>query len=163
MKHASPKNTGSKEPKIEVTSHDFIKHDRNQFWYIGIGLLILGSIYLAVYLKDYLSAVVALVVGITVFRLAQVEPTAKKFSITEQGIYWGNEFLAYHQLRAFWLNNVDGKTFIYIERASLHGLITLTTSQQDAEKIVKQLSEYLPLHDHRGEPLPDKIARFFKL
>lgn len=136
---------------------------RNQFWYLGIGLLVAGFMYLALYAHDYLSAVVALVAGVAIFRVANIKPEQRRIVLDETGVYWGDTFLAYHQLRSFWLDSVEGKTMVFIERAGFGPLINFVVTDKELNQVQTLLGQHLPLHGHRREPLSDKFARFFKL
>lgn len=162
MKHES-KKAADKGSSIEISSHDFPAHSRNQFWYIGIGLLVVAVVYLSVFSKDYLSAAVALAAGIAIFRVARFKPTSRKVVIADNGLYWGDTFFGYHQLRAFWLDLVDDNAVVYVQRLNFNSPMSFTVTDSQAHEITNKLLKYLPLHDHKGEPFVDKFSRFFKL
>lgn len=162
MKHVD-KNPTQAGKSIEISAHDFPVHSRNQFWYIGIALLLAGFIYLSIFSQDYMSAAVTLAVGIAIFRLANLKPEHRKIIIADNGLYWGDTFFGYHQLRAFWLDMVEGNAVVYVQRLNFNSPISFTATNSQAEEIIGKLLKHLPLHEHKSEPFTDRFSRFFKL
>lgn len=158
--HPAAKTTGQ---ALEFSSKEFISHEKNQFWYIGIGLLILVSIYLALKYHDYLLSAVALAVGVAVFRVARLEPNHRAIKINEKGVYWGTDFIAYHQLRCFWASEAGEHTMIYLDRLNLSTTISFDIPDSRLDETVAYLSNHLPWHDHRTEPVSDRLSRFLKV
>ncbi len=162
MKHVSGKNIEQKHP-VEVDAHDFIKHHRNQFWYVGIGILVAAFIYLSFYTKNYLGVAVAIAAGLAIFRVAHFEPQTRKVKISERGVFWGDQFFGYHKIRAFWVTSVEDRFTVYLERLNFSMPITFIIPATKAEAVVDYLSKHLPWHDHKSEPLSDKFGRFLKI
>lgn len=161
--HSAHKEVSHETAVLEFGSKEFVHHDKNQFWYVGISLLLLVAIYLALKYSDYLLALVVVAVGIALFRLSGLKPAHKSVKITDKGIYWGHDFFGFHQLRSFWVTDSGNQTMIYLERLNLLPTISFDIPDQHLEKIIDYLSEQLPHHYHKTEPVTDRFARFFKV
>ena len=148
---------------IYLNAHDFVKHERGHFWYIGIGLLITAALVATIYMRDYWSFAVVLAVAIAVFRLAHANPTTHEIKITKTGVYWGCHFFAYHQLRSFWFNTVDGKTTFHLDRMNFNPAISFIVPDGSVDKIFNYLLNALPWHHTRSETLGDSVGRWFRL
>lgn len=148
---------------IEISAKDWHEHSRNQFWYLGVALLVGAGAYLAFMAGDYLAMTVAVVVGIAVYRVAHLKPTHKTIRLTEHGIDWGGQFLAHHQLRAFWLATAEDRIMVYIERLNSSSTISFIIKPSETKAIATHLSRHLPWHDHKSEPFGERFSRFFRL
>ncbi len=150
-------------PAIEITARDHHQHHRNNFWYVGVGLLIIVGLYLGFVVRDYLLMAVALAVGIAIYRVAHLPNTTRKIRVTEHGVDWGGQFIGYHQLRAFWLAEVDGRVVIYLERLNLQATISFVCGPSEVETVADFLSRHLPWHHHKNEPFGERFGRWLKI
>lgn len=148
---------------IEITAKEFRQHTKNQFWYIGVSLMLLAFIYLTIVSQDYLMTAVVVAVGIAIFRLHNLRPGTKRVRLATSGVHWGDRFFAYHQLRAFWLATTGGQITIYLERLNLAAPISFVVPTYQAEPVIDYLTHHLPWHSHRYEPLSERLSRLLKL
>jgi len=162
--HPHPKTHPVKKTKnLEIVTQEFHRYDKNQFWYIGIGLLLASALLIAWRQHDYILALLVIAAGIAIFRLSDLRPGHRTVTFSSTGLHWGNHFLAYHQLRSFYLANRDDQLNLYIERLNLLPPLHLALPDAQAEPTVTFLLGYLPYHEHKGEPLADRLARFLRL
>ena len=157
------KSDQKKAPNIEITAKDWHEHSRNNFWYVGIGLLVLAGGYLAYSLHDYVAAAVALAAGLAIYRVAHLKPGNRKIRLTGHGVDWGGQFFAYHHLRGFWLSGVDGRATVYLERLNLNATISFIVGPSEGERVAKFLSRHLPWHEHKSEPFGDRLGRLLRI
>ncbi len=153
----------NKTKSLEFKAKDWHHHQKNQFWYLGIGLLLVGLVVLALAFGEYLLSVVVLAAGVAIFRLGNLTPGARTIKLTSRGIYWGDRFFGYHQIRAFWIAEQAGKVTLYLERLNLAPAISFVIPSNEAEHALAYLGSQLPYHSHRGEPLGDRLSRFLKI
>jgi hypothetical protein len=148
---------------IKLAAKEFAHHDKNHFWYIGIGLMVLAGLYISLINKDYLLMAVVLAVGIALFRLANLKPDTKKVELGEKGVYWGDRFFPYHKLRSFWVAQSGDHINIYLDQLNFAPTISLTVPDKDAERAAYFLANFLPYHHHKREPFSDRVNRLLKL
>ena len=152
-----------KELKISFESQEFTHHPKNELWYIGIGLLLLVGLFASISVKNYLFAVVVVAAGIAIFRLTHIRPGSRIVEITPRGVAWGDEFWAYHQLKDFWISEVEGVVTVYLERPNFAPVIHFETPDNKVEDVLTVLSMELPFHAHKDEPIPDHLARLLRI
>jgi len=161
MKKHTPHS--DKDNLVEFSSKEFIDHETNELWYVGVGLLLVTTVYLSIKYQNYTLSAVIIAAGIAIFRLARVKPKHKEVKITSQGVFWGGDFFAYHKLRCFWVAASGSQTMVYLERLNLSPVISLDVPENKVEDIVTTLTKYLPHHSHKNEPFIDKFSRFFRI
>lgn len=151
-----------KLPTLEITARDFPHHQKNDFWYIGLGILVIGGVLTTIRIGEYLLAGVIAAGGIAMLRLANIHPKVKKVSLTVAGVYWGDMFLPYHKLKAFWLGHNNHHTLLYLEQVNNKAMINFVLTEDQAEQATRWLSNFLPIHFHKGETSVDRINRFLR-
>lgn len=152
-----------KNNKIEFVSKEFAEHDKDSFWYIGIGLLVFVGLYVSFVNRDYIFAAVVVALAIAIFRVSRFKATDKKISITNKGIAWGNRFIAYHKFRCFWFAENKKEVNLFLDRLNFEPTLVIHAPVSQVKEIDRLLSQYLPHHDHKNEPFSESVARFFRL
>ncbi|HSX41759.1 MAG TPA: hypothetical protein VLE93_00215 [Candidatus Saccharimonadales bacterium] len=148
---------------LEFTAKDWHHHPKNQFWYLGMGLMLAGFLVLALVFGQYLLAVVIVAVGVAIIRIGNLTPGARTIKLTTKGVTWGDRFFGYHQLRAFWVAEQADKTTLYLERLNLSPAISFVIPNHSAPQALAFLGSQLPYHSHKGEPLGDRLSRLLHL
>lgn len=148
---------------ISFEAKEFREYDKNQFWYFGIGLILVAILVPLIYRGEYLTALVVVAFGIAVFRISKFKANTKKIEFSDHGIVWGDRFYPFHQLKAFWLSDTGTHIDVYLERLNFTSSIHLLLPENRLNETAQFLSRYLPFHDHKNEPLGDKINRFLKI
>jgi len=124
MKKKPPAKKTESSSHISFSTKEFVQHERNQFWYVGIGLLLVAVIYLAIIYKNYFFAAALMAAGIAIFRLAHLEPQSREVRLTDKGVHWGKDFFGYHKLRSFYLARAGEHSLIYFERLNFSPAIS---------------------------------------
>lgn len=162
--HATTKTRpATKKSDLVFEGPEFVHYAKDHLWYIGIGLLLVGFLFLTLRYRDYISTLVVLAVAVAVFRLANLKPKSRTVRVGERGVAWGDQVLPYHQLKAFWLSESDGHTVVYLERLNFAPTIQFTLPEGKIRTALEMLSTELPYHEHRGEPLSDRLGRLLRL
>ncbi|MEX0594574.1 MAG: hypothetical protein WD157_00530 [Patescibacteria group bacterium] len=148
---------------IEINPKDSIHHDKNQLWYIGVGILLVGFLVLTVSSRDYLLTAVVVAAAIAIFRLANLKIEKKDIALSDNGVRWGKESFGFHSFRAFWVGTHGADYTVYLDRLNWRPTISFTIEEKDVESVIDVLAQNLPFHAHRNTPLPDRFARLLKL
>jgi hypothetical protein len=148
---------------VTLNTHDFVKHERDIYWYVGVGMLLLLTFCVMIYIKEYLLALVVIGVALAGWRLIHAEPTKHEVKITKTGVYWGNQFFAYHQLHCFWFNSVEGNTTFHVERLNFNPEISFIVPDASSEAVFDHLLTALPWRHDTSEGVSDKLGRWFKI
>ncbi|OGD61360.1 hypothetical protein A3A71_00595 [Candidatus Berkelbacteria bacterium RIFCSPLOWO2_01_FULL_50_28] len=165
VKHHEEKKAASSTKRTDLVFEgpEFVHYAKDHLWYIGIVLLAAGFFFLALKYQDYLTALVVLAATVAIFRLANLKPKSRTVRVGERGVTWGDQVLPYHQLKAFWLSENDGHAVVYLERLNFAPTIQFTLPEGKGRTVLEVLSAELPYHEHRGEPLSDRLGRLLRL
>ncbi|HUD21131.1 MAG TPA: hypothetical protein VMQ44_03640 [Candidatus Saccharimonadales bacterium] len=153
----------AKRDELEFSAKEFPHHEKNHLWYFGIGLIVVAAIVITLKYHNYLLAAVAVAAGLAAFSLARVTPSTHSIKLTPKGVYFGKDFFPYHKLRAFWLALAGEHTTVYLERLNFSSMISFVIPESRADEVLEYLLNFLPWHEHKGEPIPDRLSRFLKL
>lgn len=148
---------------LKLHGQELPHHKKNHFWYLGIGLLLVSLLILTLRSSDYTLALVVVAAGIAIFRLADVASVSRDVQLTERGVYWGDQFLPYHQLRAFWLAVVEGRSTLYLQPLGGRSILHLIVPTHRVGEVTDYLDQFLPWHDAKSEPLADRVSRWLRL
>jgi len=168
----TPRKVASKVAPSEVIkpvrtesfhSDEFFHHTKNELWYLGIALLLAAGFIGALSVGNYLFALVVVAAGLAIFRLTNLRPNKRRVEVKKNGIYWGDEFYGYHQIKAFYLAEHQGQTVVYFERLNLSPVLHFTVPDNQAEQVLDTLADYLPFHHHKDEPVGDKLGKWLKI
>lgn len=153
------KHPTKSESSLEFHAKDFYHQPKNSFWYLGVAILLAALLVLALSSREYLLSAVIVAAGVAIFRLGNLQPGARQIKLTKRGLYWGDRFFGYHQLRSFWFAKRAGQVTLYLERLNLAPVLSFVIPENQLEKAALFLSHQLPHHHHKGEPFGDRFSR----
>ncbi len=146
---------------ISWTASEFIAHEKNASWYIG---LIVASVFLGAlsYLitKDKVTMTVVLVAGLVLAMYGARKPRQIEYQLDGQGITVGAKHFAYNSFRSFSVipeGAFSSIVFIPLKRFGLP--LTLYYAPNDEDKIVDILSDRLPLEERRPDVIENLMRR----
>ena len=145
---------------LKFTAKEFSHTSKNDLWYAGISLLALAVIFVAWQIQDYSLIVVVVALTMVVFKVINIKPKAFEFCMTTRGIYFGENFYGYHNLRSFWIAKTGNEISLYIDRLNLSSTLKLLVPENQIKSLIDHLDNYLPWHTHKKEPIAEKFGRF---
>lgn len=160
--HRSDSKEREAGPNLTFAAKDFPHHPKNNFWYIGIGILLSVAMVLLLRAGEYLLVGVVVALALAVFQLGRLEPKQRQARFNGRGFYWGDEFYPYHKLRAFWVAETPTGANVYIERLNFSPTVHIVIPINRLEELVAFLAQQLPWHAHRNEPLGDRLGRILR-
>jgi hypothetical protein len=148
------------EPLFSWRASEFASSDKNGSWYL---LLAFGSFVFAglTYLltKQVFSAIVILILGITVAFYGRLKPRVLDYSIDKTGIYVGSKFYLFTQFKSFSI--IEDQAIPSIHLMPIKKLmmpITIYIDPAGADKIIDILGDILPFEDRKRD-IADKISQ----
>lgn len=148
------------EPLFSWRASEFASSDKNGSWYL---LLAFGSFVFAglTYLltKQVFSAIVILILGITVAFYGRLKPRVLDYSIDKTGINVGNKFYLFNQFKSFSI--IEDQAIPSIHLMPIKKLmmpITIYIDPAGADKIIDILGDILPFEDRKRD-IADKISQ----
>ena len=163
MKSSSLTHKKERALSLEFSAREFPKYEKNNLWYVGLGILTLGLLFLSLQSRNYLMIAVILAALLAILSLSNSHPRSRTVKLTERGVSWGDEFFGYHQIKAFWVAKNGTNSAIYLERLNFAPSLHLTVPESQINAAVALLGLYLPFHHHRNEPFSDTFNRLLKI
>lgn len=152
-----------KEP-IAWTAPEGIKVNRELWWYIAFGVVLIGLMALAILVfKSPTFAILLPIMTVALFLLSEKTPQNINYAISPKGVYVGDKLYDFSEFRAFGItreNNQHSAILLPVKRFS-PGL-TLYFSEKEGEKIVDMLGARLPMQEIKPDAL-EKLIRMIKL
>jgi len=139
----------------------FLSFKKDKKWYLLAGFLALVIIGVALYLQQWLFAVVILAATFVIFSFAREQAPNKKIAISDTGVSLNGKFFSYNQLKSFWIVERPQIKILYLETTKRFALPLAIHLWGNVARIRALLTRHLP-EQVRGEELPDLINRIIK-
>jgi len=154
----------SDKKQISWTAPEFIHYPKSPMWFISLGLAGLAVIAYFLLQRDFLTAVMFLLLVITVYFFAKAKPRTMEIALDSHGVKISKMQIPYQRIKSFWIvyQPPETKTLNFETAAYLNRFLTLQLENEDPVAIRDFLLEYLPEDLDRTEQLTDKISRTLK-
>ena len=161
----TPANQGDEIMSWQVPEYE--KHERSKSWYILAGVIGLLFLVYAVYTKNFLFAVIIIVVALIIILHDSREPNLVKVNITDEGIIVGRKFYDYDEIKNFSIvyKPKQGVKNLYFEfKNVIRQRLSIPLRDMNPLSIRENLLKYLPEDlDRTDQPLSEGLAKMFKL
>lgn len=146
---------------------EYEKHERNKSWYILASIIGLLLLVYAIYTKNFLFAVIIIIVSLILILTDKGDPNLVKISITDEGIIVGRRFYDYDEIKDFSVvyKPKQGVKNLYFEfKNALRQRLSIPLEDMNPLSIRENLLKYLPEDlDRTDHPLSERLAKLFKL
>ncbi len=146
---------------------EYEKHERNKSWYVLASIIGLLFLVYAIYTKNFLFAVIIIVVALIIILHDSREPDLIKVSITDEGIVVGRKFYDYDEIKDFSIvyKPKQGVKNLYFEfKNVIRQRLSIPLKDMNPLSIRENLLKYLPEDlDRTDQPLSEGLAKMFKL
>jgi hypothetical protein len=151
--------SGSHE-EISWTASEFIAHDKDMSWYMGLGVSAAVLMLLTfVITGDYISSVIVLIMIICFGIFAARKPRTLPYRVDEAGLHIDKKTYSYHELKSFSLIQEGGVRSIQLMPLKrFMPPISIYMDPADEEQIIDVLANYLPM-EQREQELIEKLMR----
>lgn len=160
----APKRPADEKPILAWEAKEFAEYDRNKRWYVLVGLVGVALVAGTLLFKQWLAAVVFALATYVVLRHAGDAPRTVTYAISRLGVFVGEKFHPYSELRTYWLvYNPPAKSLTFQSASRFKPLIKMHLADVDPDAVRNALKPYLPELPKQGEDFIDKFARFIRL
>ncbi len=146
---------------------EYEKHERNKSWYILAGVIGLLFLIYAIYTKNFLFAVIIIVVALIIILHDSREPDLIKVSITDEGMIVGRKFYDYDEIKNFsivYKPKQEVRNLYFEFKSALRQRLSIPLGDMNPLSIRENLLKYLPEDlDRTDQPLSEGLAKMFKL
>ena len=152
-----------KTKDIAWEAHEYIPHDKNVGWYIGLVIVGLGLSALGVWLKwwSFVALVAVSVLALIVYSVRP--PRMIKYAIVSKGLKEGNRTHNFEDYKGFGVINDDGHYAIVLTpRKRFSPRTWVYFPEKQGEQIVDAFGARLPMESVKLDIL-DKIVRTLRI
>ncbi len=173
IKRVPKKHFPHLDPKGEICweAAEFHYYPKNKYWIMGIGIMILGLIFLFIAVAQYLHYdlslpdylfMVSLAMMIIIFgQYGHIEPKRYAAELRQDGMLTRGKLYSYESFKSFWI--IENPTPIaYFEPVKIGLPVVVLLDDQDVEEIRNYLLRYLPEHPTATEHITDKLNHFLR-
>jgi hypothetical protein len=157
-------NTGN--VVFEWLIKEYEEYTRTKRWYIIAIIVGVLMVTYALFVANYLFALVIILFGIVLYMHEMQPPMDVYFAITETGIIIGKKFYRFSELSGFWMiyNPPDVKNLYFRLKNIVKFRVKIPLQNYDPRPIRDYIKQYLKEEvEHEEEPLSDRLARVFKI
>jgi hypothetical protein len=153
----------SQPDAIRWTANEAVDHQRGKLWYLILTLVAVVVIGGMIFLKQWTTAGLALVVFVAILIVARRPVRQLHYTLTDAGIYVENQLHPFEEFRAFGVRQDGGLWQLGLIPAKRFGLaLTMYIGQDQGEAIVDALGSILPMVESKTGAV-DKLAHRLKL
>ena len=154
------------EPKkntIKWEAEEYITHDKNAGWYIGLATAGLALVALSVWLKwwTFTAVIILCVISLLIYVLRP--PRKIRYSVNSKGLVEGEKQYLFENYRAFGILQDDTNfAIVLMPRKRFSPAVTVYFPKEQGEEIVDVFGARLPMEEVKLDVL-DKIVRKLRI
>ena len=145
------------------TSPEFIKKERSRAWFWIIGAAGLLFLIAALWMKNYVFAIIIPLFVFVIFSQAFKEPEEIELLISNEGMGHGENFTPFKEMKSFWVFREKDLPYVSIKMGkNLKPNLFIPIQNEDPEKIQEILIKFIPLEEQE-ESMMDNLAERLKI
>ncbi len=149
---------------ISWKAPEFFHYKKGNWWFPLLALVVLVLTALFILTKQYLVAIIVVLGGIVIYRLAHQEPEVIPVTFTTKSIEFKGRSLLFDEIKNFWLIESEASHVLYLQTVERFSRpIVIPLIKADVEKVRDFLSQYAPEEKEPREDLADRINRWLRI
>jgi hypothetical protein len=152
-----------KAKTVRWTAKEYITHDKNAGWYIGLAIVGIALVALSVWLQwwTFTATVVLCVISLLMYVIRP--PRELKYSVSGKGLTEGERTYNFDDYRAFGILQDDTNfAIVLMPRKRFSPAVTVYFPKEKGEEIVDIFGARLPMEEVKLD-LIDKIVRKLRI
>jgi hypothetical protein len=160
-----PQNNFEQENIISWTASEFIYHEKQFIWYLGLvavttvvallGYLVLG--------RDWYTAIIIIILGIIFGFAAARKPRVLDYAVDDYGLMVDQKHFDYDSFRSFSVVNDNSPiaSLVFMPSKRISTTITIYVPAEHLDEVTGLVGMYLPIENHENG-LADKFLSKIK-
>jgi hypothetical protein len=145
------------------TSPEFLKKERSRLWFWLAGLAGLLFFIAALWMENYIFAIIVPLFVFVTFSQASREPKQIQMSVSSEGIFLEEELTPFKEIKSFWIFGQKDLPYVSMRtKKNLKPNLFIPIKNEDPEKIKEMLLEFIPMEEQE-ESLIDSLAEKLKI
>ncbi len=145
---------------------EYERHARGPIWYSVAFLVGLSLVLYAIVTRNFLFAIIVIMAGVIIALSTLREPQRIPFLVTTRGVALGSQFIAYKDLKSFWILYEPPHTKkLYVDfRSPITPHLAVPLEDQDPLELREALLQFI-MEDptQEDESLTELLGRVMKL
>lgn len=154
------------EKKIEPITweaEEYIPHEKNNWWFVGLVVITLLLVGGAVLLKQWTFLVVVVLSALALVIYAVRAPRIVRYSLSEKGLTEGDKQYGFDEFKAFGVMREEGHFAIVLTpRKRFSPRLTVYFPGAQGEEIVDAFGARLPMEEVKFDFF-DKLIKFLRI
>jgi hypothetical protein len=141
-------------------------HDKDRKWYIAAGVPVALLIVLMFINENWLGGVLFGLIGGAYYIFAHAEPDILDVSISELGVYYGQQFWQYQEIRQFWMIISDQVRTLHLETIGDRGHtdeVMIQLEDVNPLDVREMLAKNVPEAEGRKEDFFHRLGRWLRI
>ncbi len=160
---AIPGSKSRPDKDISWEASEFIDHQHGPGWYMALALITIALAAALVFTKDYIAAVIVIVLGVVVAIFASRKPAIAKYEITESGLSVNGKVYRYRDYKSFAIFREGALSSINLfPLKRFMPPVSAYFEATDESKIIAVLGNYLPYEQRKIDTI-ERISRRLRL
>jgi hypothetical protein len=147
--------------------HEYVKHQRNKSWYVLAVIAGLLLLLYAILTKNFLFAIIIIIVAFIIVLHDKNEPDLIKINITDEGVIVGKKFFDYDEIKNFavvYKPKQEVKNVYFEFKAALRQRLSIPLENTNPIQLREILLKYLPEDlDRTDLSLSESLSKIFKI
>ncbi|MFA6474323.1 MAG: hypothetical protein WCV85_05610 [Patescibacteria group bacterium] len=159
-------NQQPQTPLLRWEFPSFIQHDRSMFWYIGLGVILVGLLVYSFINKNYLFAVIIVLFAVVMVARQFRVPERVAFEVNEDGIQIHDRAHRFREFATFWIAyEPPAVKMLYLTfKSGIRPSYPIPLQDQNPLRVRAVLQKYIREDlERETEDLTDRLARTFKI
>jgi len=129
---------------ISWTAPEFIRYEKGRGWYIGLGFISLALIIIALFMQNYLFALIIAMAAFLIYVQAVKRPKEITFIISGEGITINDKTYPISDIRSFWIFEEPELRYIsLLSKRLTQPHMSLPLADQDPQSIRRALLNFI--------------------
>ncbi len=156
------------QPQVLLKWHfpSFQRHERGLTWYVVAGAVAIALFVYAIVTKNFLFAVIIILIAIIVIAKDFVNPHQVQFVVDEDGVTIGDRTYRFREFATFWLAFEPPQVkMLYLEfKSGVRPSYPIPLLNENPLRVRSILQKYVREDlEREAEDLTDRLGRMFKL
>lgn len=151
------------DKSVRWEAKEYIEHDKNAGWYIGLSVIGLLLVALSVWLRWWTFTAVVVLSFISLLIYVLRPARTLKYSISNKGLTEGEKVYRFEDFKSFGILQDDTNfAIVLIPRKRFSPAVTVYFPKEKGEEIVDQFGARLPMEEVKLDFI-DKIVRKLRI
>lgn len=136
------------QEQLTWEASEFISHEKDILWFLAFIIVVLSFLAVSILLQAWTFVVLIIIMALATLVYVGRPPRTMRYSLSEKGLYIGEQFHAFDEFRAF--DVIGDGAFYAIMLVSTKRFMPATLiyfAKQDGDRIVRIMSQHLPMED----------------